>query len=351
MFALATTAIAWLIFVVIALGWLVYAIFNRSSARAEIGSEIELAPNRKPYYDDETLEGRRLERVQLLGVLFLVVMVVGLPLYWILEPSRQAGAERGTQNRFASWGSQLFETTENGGFNCAGCHGGMKATGGSASYSFADPNTGEVKAVTWQAPALDTVLYRFDESELEFILVYGRPFSPMSAWGLAGGGPLNDQQIETLIAYIRSIQLPRVGCVEGEDPVTCDTGTLSEEAQAEIDTAARQYMEQNGASYGEALFNLPLNSGAFSCARCHTQGWSYGEPGNDAIGAMGPSLIGGVTNVHFPNEQDMITFIETGSEVGKKFGLQSQGSGRMPAFGNMLTDEQIKAIVEYVRSL
>ena len=28
------------------------------------------------------------------------------------------------------------------------------------------------------------------------------------------------------------------------------------------------------ASYGEALFNLDLASGAYSCARCHTQGWS-----------------------------------------------------------------------------
>ena len=47
----------------------------------------------------------------------------------------------------------------------------------------------------------------------------------------------------------------------------------------------------------------------------------------------------------------MIDFIKAGSEVGKKYGIQGQGSGRMPGFGNLLTDEQIKAIVEYVRSL
>ena len=38
-------------------------------------------------------------------------------------------------------------------------------------------------------------------------------------------------------------------------------------------------------------------------------------------------------------------------EFGKKYGEQGQGSGRMPAFGNIYTDEQIKSIVEYVRSL
>ena len=71
MIALATTAIGWLIFVVSILGWVIYYFANRNSARPELGSEIELAPNRRPYYDDETLEGSRLTRVSLLGVLML----------------------------------------------------------------------------------------------------------------------------------------------------------------------------------------------------------------------------------------------------------------------------------------
>jgi mono/diheme cytochrome c family protein len=47
----------------------------------------------------------------------------------------------------------------------------------------------------------------------------------------------------------------------------------------------------------------------------------------------------------------MIAFIAAGSEYGKKYGEQGQGGGRMPGFGAMLTQEQIKAIVEYVRGL
>ena len=31
--------------------------------------------------------------------------------------------------------------------------------------------------------------------------------------------------------------------------------------------------------------------------------------------------------------------------------IQGQGSGRMPGFGSMLTDEQLQAVVEYVRNL
>jgi hypothetical protein len=70
-----------------------------------------------------------------------------------------------------------------------------------------------------------------------------------------------------------------------------------------------------------------------------------------AQGAFGWNLTGGATNTHFPSEQDMINFIKAGSKNGAKYGLQGQGSGRMPAFGHLLTDAQIKAIVEYVRSL
>ena len=103
MLALNTTAIAWVILVVILLGWITYYFLNSASARSELGSERELAPNRKEYYDDDALEGRRLERMQLLGVLLLATLVIGLPVYWILEPGRQAGATEGKANRFVSW--------------------------------------------------------------------------------------------------------------------------------------------------------------------------------------------------------------------------------------------------------
>ena len=360
MFALATTAIAWLIFVVTLIGWIVYYFANRNSARPELGSEIELAANRVPYYDDEVLEGKRLERVQLLGLLFLVSIVIGLPLYWVFEPSRMAGATAIQQEKFVNYGKALFATTAEGGFNCAGCHG-ASGGGGQAAYTITDPRTREIKAVNWTAPALNTVFYRYDESEVKFILTYGRPFSPMSPWGLAGGGPMNDQQIQTLIEYLKSIQIPRIGCAPNEtDPQTCPTGILPESEQKRIADAAQLAAQKlvdagmyatTGQAMGEALYNLDINSGAYSCARCHTTGWSWGDPGVPGQGAFGWNLTGGSTAAHFPVQEDQINFVTAGSENGRKYGLQGQGSGRMPGFGSMLTDEQIKAIVEYTRSL
>ncbi len=359
MVALTTTNLAVLAFAIICIGWVAYAIFNVVGGRKEVGSEVELAPNRKPYYDDEVLEGRRLERVQLYGVLLLVVIVVGLPLYWVLEPSRQAGAKEGWDNRFASWGSQLFAPTAEGGFNCAGCHGGMAAVGGEAPYTVTDSVTGEVVSVNWKAPALDTVFYRFDEEEVRFILNYGRPFSPMSPWGLVGGGPMNTQQIQNLLEYMKSIQIPRENCLdeelESDEPFQeglCESGHLPTEIQATIQTAAQPAGENGEAeTLGEALFNLDMASGAYSCARCHTLGWSYGDPGVSGQGAFGWNLTGASTVSHFTSQEQMVDFIKSGSENGALYGVNGQGSGRMPGFGAMLTDEQINAIVEYVRSL
>ncbi len=358
MVALTTTSIAVLAFVIILIAFIVYAIFNVVGGRAEVGSELELAANRKQYLDDEELEGPRLERMQLFGVLLLVVITIGLPFVWILEPSRQAGAQEGWDKRFASWGSELFAPTAEGGFNCAGCHGGMAATGGEAPFTVTDPISNAVQAVNWKAPALNTVFYKFDASEIEFILNYGRPFSPMSPWGTIGGGPMTSQQIETLIEYLKSIQIPREGCLEDElggdeyfDVELCGSGILPASDREDIQTAISQAMEQEGVTEGEAIFNLELGAGAYSCARCHTLGWSYDDPGISGQGAYGWNLTGGSSNSHFASEDDMVNFIKNGSEFGKLYGLNAQGSGRMPGFGSVLTDEQIRAVVEYVRSL
>ena len=256
-------------------------------------------------------------------------------------PGRQAGAVKMEEGRFVSWGSNLFASTADGGFNCAGCHGGMSANGGVAPFAVTDPTTGEVKSVSWLAPSLNTVLYRFSDDEVRFILEYGRPFSPMSAWGTVGGGPMNEQQIQTLIEYMRSIQLPAE-----------EDGSMPAAKRSELqDEALRLVASGEYGSLGEALFNIGVDGGAYSCARCHTKGYSYGAPQVTGGGAFGPNLTGGSSIRQFPNRADMISFLEAGSEYGKRYGEQGQGSGRMPGFGSIYSDEQIEAIVDYVRGL
>jgi mono/diheme cytochrome c family protein len=171
---------------------------------------------------------------------------------------------------------------------------------------------------------------------------------------------MNEQQVQNVIDYLVSIQIPMEGCAEGE--IICETGHLpagDPNADAatpgtsdEIQRAAQALVDSGeAASLGEALFNLELSSGAYSCARCHTRGWSYGDPLQSGGGAMGPNLTGGSTVRQFPNAADHVEFVATGSEDGQRYGQQGQGSGRMPGFGQLLTEEQIQAIVDYERGL
>ena len=366
-------SIALIVFISAVIGWVAFLFANSRKAKAEVGSEIELAPNRKPYLDDEQLEGPRLERVLLWGVLSLMIIGVGLPLYWVTEPNRQKGAIDYFDARLAGktyhhgqpvGGGALFAATDEGGFNCAGCHGGDAAIGGEVPYTLTDPITGELRQVQWKAPRLDTATLRFSDAQLEDILVYGRPFSPMPAWGVAGGGPMNDQQIDNLIRFLHSIELSQEEAREistseaidekavllGLDDDIADLEARIGEAESDADREALEgeleslmaRIERDTTVEGEALFNL-------NCARCHTQGWSYDEPKENGGGGFGPPL----DNVldQFPDEEDHIDFVTNGRQRGERYGETGQASGRMPYFLNLLTKEQIEAIVAYERQL
>lgn len=316
-------AVGGLVAAALVVAWLVYVVSQARRNPVPPGSEIELAPNRKPLPNDDELEGPRLDRVLQGAFALLAILAIGLPLYWLREPGRQVGAERGFDKRSVQRGESLFlptDSPEHGAhFGCQNCHG-PKGSGGSAPYTITD-YLGRQRQVTWAAPALNDAALRFSPEELRTILVYGRANTPMPAWGTAGGGPLNDQQIDDLVNYVLSLTL---------DPEEVKAKNLKE-------------FGTDGAKLFEGF-----------CARCHTKGFAFGEPEVMGGGAFGPSLLGGATVRQFPNVSDMIEFITNGSEFGKPYGVRGVGGnegGGMPGFGNMLTEEQIKAIVEYERGL
>jgi mono/diheme cytochrome c family protein len=323
--------------IALVLAWVVYIISQLGRSPEPPGTEVELAPNRKPYFDDEVLEGPRLTKYQFVALVLLAITAIGLPLYWVKEPGRQVGAEEGFLSRAVERGRVLFlptDSPEHGlHFGCGGCHG-PDGSGGSATYTITD-YLGRQRTVSWKAPALNSVRSRYPKpenaetghDELRTTIVYGRPNTPMPAWGTEGGGPMNAQQIDDLVAYIGSIQLSATDIKKTAAAVGND---------------------------GAALFD------AF-CARCHTKGWSFGEPEVQGGGAFGPNLTNGDTVRQFPDVTSMIDFITAGSQYEKPYGTRGVGTGRMPGFGDrgegpaaihgMLTEAQIKAIVEYERSL
>lgn len=322
------------------------------------------APNLETYHADDAMEGPRLERMQTWALAMGALVAISLPTYWLVEPNRQSAMGDQFLETSIEQGRELFEANdpeENpNGLGCAGCHG-ADGSGGAAPPQIVPVAVDELQAadgaldspervcapspddetqllcrVTWKAPPLNTVLLRFSREEVHDIIVYGRPGTPMPAWGLEGGGAKGEQSIENLLDFLESIQLD------------------SDEAIA----------QQADLTDGRLLYQE-------NCARCHTKHWSYidtfattKDPDSNTIpytlfdvlgvpggGAFGPNLTGDVTLRQFPDVQDHIDFISSGSDFEQPYGTRGVGSGRMPGFGFMLSPKQIEAIVAYERGL
>ena len=85
------------------------------------------------------------------------------------------------------------------------------------------------------------------------------------------------------------------------------------------------------------------------CSGCH---------GASGEGGVGPALQNGGAKLTFPNEDDQLSWVRTGSGpfTGKPYGDANRAGGQrgpakgiMPAFGSTLSDAQIRAVVKYER--
>ena len=276
------------------------------------------------------------------ALVLLVIIGIGLPLYWLNQPRRETGAFKLFDNKAVQVGMALFQPADSTAkanakenelhFGCAGCHGN-KGQGGSTNYTITTP-LGAVQQVSWQVPALDTALLRFTPDTVRTVIVYGRSNTPMPAWGLAGGGPMNDQQIDALVAYLKSIQITPAAAL----------------------AAAAQY-----GTDGSKIFNA-------YCARCHTKGFTIGQADLPGGGAYGPNLTNGGELRQFPNIADQIDYITKGAEYGKATDPRHREHGARHPAGHRdhgrgdaggrhahvrpgADADQIKAVIDYERGL
>lgn len=354
------------------IGFVVYVIANVRSGRAEVGSEIELAPNRKPYYDDEELESTKLNRTLASGVLVLGIVAVGLPLYWLAEPGRQEGAIEDSLRIFEERGLTQYEE----GSQCANCHG-PEGSGGQAPYVLNDAQGQFVANLQWRAPALNTALLRFSRDELFEIITYGRPGTPMVGWGAAGNGPRTDQQIDNIIDYLASVQLSSDDSRRAvQEQLALDLNLITAEDAKDDDKmdAAIGQIDYDSLETGKKLFNLGQESGfasgAYSCGRCHTRGWSMITKGEgavepeSAVAELGPYIdyqdgAGGgyawtlddLIPRKFASVDALGEFLGTGSKLGTAFGNGGLGTGRMPGYLDDPNTEEVANDGMYTQSM
>ena len=493
--------------VALLLGWMAYLYVNtrrRRSAAAE-----PAPPNLSPPLSDDELENAKLTRVLRAALFGAILLAVTMPWYAINEPDRQAEAAELIAEEDIEAGEHWYSVE---GFQCVNCHG---PGGGGGAAPFPEPRSGV--ATSWKVPSLNDIFYRYSEDEIKHWIIYGRAGTPMPANGLDGGGAMSVQEVDQVVAYLRSIQVPQdeafaksdsatslaVAAIDGgadstatliarqeaeivlvkdasrqvaivgsfPDEIkdlfqadgTCteasaallssacdnpapdaDRDGLADAVEGQVTRIARESLEAIvGASpASQAVYSFvfePLNAfsnedpdtmaplpdldaaellletletevlllsvtadredafladldagldflteaadtqlwlidyaataeamgvtveeameaaGLFNayCARCHTGGYSAGAAFEQGAGsgAWGPSLLAGRAVLQFPSFEDHVGFIISGSEDSKRYGVNGLGTGRMPAFGLVLSEQQIELIALFERTL
>jgi mono/diheme cytochrome c family protein len=503
------------------LAWMAYLFVN--SRRRRSATREEAPYNLQPYMSDDELENKKTTRVLQGALLMAILLAVLFPWYAFNEPDRQADAAEFFVEEDLHFGERWYNQ-----FLCIDCHG---PAGGGGAAAFVEDRSGV--DVNWNTPSLNDIFYRYSEDEVRFWIVYGRAGTPMPAAGLEGGGAMTVQEVDQVIAYIRSLQIPQEEALaksepstaaalariaNGDDTVqalidreegrraeilaapekldvvgdfpdevkdlftqdgtcteasaalldqTCDDPgedadrdglsdvsepTLTEvadvarvtlttlnlttltddekaayrvsfdplnaftnqtpdgtpipdlveaeallqelendillltvvdeqqaaflaevdagleflETSAELQTwdvdyvATQEVMNDLGAEGDAGPVTVTLGEaeqavGLYNayCARCHTGGWSAGSPFEVGAGsgAWGPALWDNRSLVQFPDWHDQVDFVVDGSQQAVQYGVNGIGSGRMPGFGQVLSERQIELIVLYERTL
>ncbi|MEE9473945.1 MAG: hypothetical protein V3V82_08170, partial [Acidimicrobiia bacterium] len=235
--------------VALAVGFLLLGLAYLVNSSRAPRRDPEVPPNLQPYLTDDDLENKRLNKTLVAALLSSAFLAVALPAYFATESGRQQAFVERFEAEALSIGEDIYNlpSADNPeGFGCTQCHG---PGGGGGSALFTDPRTGA--SVSWKAPSLNDVFFRYDEDEVRYWVVWGRAGTPMPAWGTEAGGPLNDQQLDFILLYLESIQLTQ------------------EEAAAEVDGEVNielTNLEGAAAKIEEAIINQQAEIALISMA-------------------------------------------------------------------------------------
>jgi mono/diheme cytochrome c family protein len=136
-------------------------------------------PGGAQYHDDPAMQ-RSLRRWQRWGAVIFLLLVLAFPMYLVTEATRRDSALASREVALTGAGRQVWAQS------CAPCHG----------------VTGEGV----DAPALNSAefLQTAGDEQIHSITAVGIPGTEMPAWWNEIGGPLTDEQIAAVVAFVRS---------------------------------------------------------------------------------------------------------------------------------------------------
>ena len=136
-------------------------------------------PSAPPFEADDL--GRSLERYLASGLIFMLVLIGGFFAYKAREPALRRDATAEQTRSYVTIGTKLFAR------DCASCHG-KRAIGGSAPTLDAKEFLGETT-----------------DAQIRALVAVGVAGTDMPAWGIDFGGNFTDEQVNQLVAYLRSL--------------------------------------------------------------------------------------------------------------------------------------------------
>ena len=188
--------------------------------------------------------------------------------------------------------------------NCSPCHG---------QFGEGGPNPARAGDIILPISSAEYLKTR-DDTTLRNIISFGQPDSGMSPFGDTNGGPLNDEQIDALVEYLRSWEAnpPVVEPPQFATPTPPPTPEVSAPTPEPIPSLT-----------GGQLY-------AIACASCH---------GAQGEGDVGPAL----NTDEFQAKYDDQALFDTISK--------GHTATPMVAWGDSLSTEQIDLLVQYIRVL
>ena len=141
-------------------------------------------------------------RLKTLGVIVTLALSVFTVLYWVTDTTRRESIAEAHDEELLEYGEVIFSADENepAAAGCANCHG-EDGTGGPPDAAVIGPNL-HSRGLADKLKANNNYVHL--AVSYGGVVVSGNVNSAMPAWSSEVGGPLNEQQIEAVVALVES---------------------------------------------------------------------------------------------------------------------------------------------------
>lgn len=269
-----------------------------------------------------------MKRVQLeivLGTILVLLSVAIVIVLGIREPQRLAEYEVQQRAELIEFGASVFT------LNCTRCHGSQAQGIAGVAPSLRDEHffTQRLEEVGWQGSLEDyivSVVTTGRQVSTRPQLYAGSTGQPpvMPTWSEKFGGPLRDDQIRAVAAFVMNFEPYALG----EVPTTIPLGPLADESTPE--------------GRGQVVFA----STTAGCTACHTiSGISTGNIGPvlDGLADRAGTTVEGLSAEEYIRQ----SILDPSAHV-----VAGYADGIMPQnFGEKLTEEQINDLVAFLLTL